>query len=413
MQNKTWGGRFKKSLHPIAKQFNASLSVDHILFAYDIQGSIAHANMLAAEGIISVDESSIISHALLEIQQEIEQGQHALDDGYEDVHMFIEQLLINKIGEAGKKLHTGRSRNDQVALDLRLYTRGSVSTIVLLLKTVVATLQTLSLKHATDFMPGYTHLQQAQPISLGRVLDAYCQMFTRDISRMEQSRERMNYSPLGAGALAGSSLPLNRQMVADALQFNGVIDNSLDAVSDRDFIIEFCSAASICMVHLSRLSEDFILWSTQEFGFIQLDDAFSTGSSLMPNKKNPDILELIRGKSGRVFGNLMAILTVMKGLPLAYNKDMQEDKVALFDTVDTLTACLTILPLFLESIHFNTEWMHQKSQEGYLHATHLVETLVMKGMPFRDAHHQVGQWVAESMDRGCTLDDVMKTNKAL
>ncbi len=413
MSNKTWGGRFKKPLDPLTIEFNASLVFDHVLYAYDIQGSQVHATMLARQGIISTEEAQEISAALAEIKLELQEGKHVLDEAYEDIHMFIEHLLIDKIGETGKKLHTGRSRNDQVALDLRLYTRDAASNIMAQLYTVTDVLQKLSYRHAQDKMPGYTHLQQAQPIYLGWVFDAYLAMFSRDITRLQDLKKRMNFSPLGAGALAGSSLPLDREWVAQTLGFDGIINNTLDAVSDRDFIMEFCSATSIIMVHLSRLCEDLILWATQEFGFITLDDAFATGSSLMPNKKNPDILELIRGKSGRVFGHLLGILTVMKGLPLAYNKDMQEDKEGLFDSVKTVTSCLTILSPFLESLHFNTELMEKRANSGYLDATATLETLILKGVPFRDAHHQVGQMVAAALEKGCTLTEVLDKSESL
>ena len=407
MSNKTWGGRFKKPMDPRALEFNASLAVDHVLYPYDIQGSQIHASMLARQGIISVDEAHEINTALNEIKQELQEGKHILDPAYEDIHMFIEHLLIEKIGETGKKLHTGRSRNDQVALDLRLYARDAASNIMAQLYEVTDVLQKLSSKHVNDKMPGYTHLQQAQPINLAWVFDAYIAMFHRDINRLQDLKKRMNFSPLGAGALAGSSLPLDRDWVAQSLGFDGYIANTLDAVSDRDFIMEFCSVASILMVHLSRLCEDLILWATQEFGFILLDDAFATGSSLMPNKKNPDILELIRGKSGRVFGHLMGILTVMKGLPLAYNKDMQEDKEGLFDTVKTINSCLSILSPFLESLHFNTALMEEKAGAGYLDATTLLESLILKGIPFREAHHQVGQMVGEALEKGCSLTELL------
>ncbi|MCL9684495.1 argininosuccinate lyase [Legionella sp. EUR-108] len=413
MSNKTWGGRFKKPLDPLTIQFNASLAFDHVLYAYDIQGSQVHATMLARQGIISAEEAQEINAALAEIKLELQKGQHALDEAYEDIHMFIEHLLIEKIGETGKKLHTGRSRNDQVALDLRLYTRDAASNIMAQLYAVTDVLRKLSYRHAQDKMPGYTHLQQAQPIYLGWVFDAYLAMFNRDITRLQDLKKRMNFSPLGAGALAGSSLPLDREWVAQTLGFDGVINNTLDAVSDRDFIMEFCGATSVIMVHLSRLCEDLILWATQEFGFITLDDGFATGSSLMPNKKNPDILELIRGKSGRVFGHLLGILTVMKGLPLAYNKDMQEDKEGLFDSVKTVTSCLTILAPFLESLHFNTELMEKKANSGYLDATATLETLILKGVPFRDAHHQVGQMVAAALDKGCSLSEIINESEFL
>ncbi len=367
--------------------------------------------MLARQGLLSQDEAQSINKALAEIELEITQGQHALDENCEDIHMFVEHLLIQKIGDIGKKLHTGRSRNDQVALDLRLYTREAGAQISSLLQTLKDVLQDLTKQHANIKMPGYTHLQQAQPIYLGQYFTAFDAMFSRDLSRLQDWHERMNFSPLGAGALAGSNLPLDRNWVAATLGFNGVISNTLDAVSDRDFIIEFCSIAALIMMHLSRLAEDLILWATQEFNFITLDDAFATGSSLMPNKKNPDVLELIRGKSGRVFGHLTGILTVMKALPLAYNKDMQEDKESLFDTVNTLTACLQIISPFLQSLTFNTELMHRKATSGYLDATAILESLVLQGMPFRDAHHQVGLWVSEAVEKNCSLSELLKETK--
>ncbi|HHF7346474.1 TPA: argininosuccinate lyase [Legionella feeleii] len=411
MTNKTWGGRFKKPLDPRVVKFNASLAFDQVLYRHDIAGSQAHASMLARQGLLSHDEAQSINKALAEIELEITKGQHALDERCEDIHMFVEQLLIQKIGDIGKKLHTGRSRNDQVALDLRLYTREAGAQINSLLQTLKEVLQDLATRHADTKMPGYTHLQQAQPIYLGHYFAAFDAMFSRDLSRMHDWHERMNFSPLGAGALAGSNLPLDRKWVAQTLGFKGVISNTLDAVSDRDFIIEFCSIAALIMMHLSRLAEDLILWATQEFNFITLDDAFSTGSSLMPNKKNPDVLELIRGKSGRVFGHLTGILTVMKALPLAYNKDMQEDKESLFDTVNTLTACLQIISPFLQSLTFNTELMHRKATSGYLDATAILESLVLQGMPFRDAHHQVGLWVSEAVEKNCSLSELLKETK--
>lgn len=388
--------------------FNASLAFDKVLYLHDIVGSQAHAKMLARQGLISDNEADLICRGLDEISQEIEQGIHQFDESCEDIHMFVEQLLIAKIGDVGKKLHTGRSRNDQVALDLRLYSRDAGLHINTLLHHLNQALDELASTHANDKIPGYTHLQQAQPISLGQFFAAYRAMFQRDLERLSDWHTRMNFSPLGAGALAGSTLPLDRIWVAQNLGFSGVIENTLDAVSDRDFIIEFCSVASIMMMHLSRLAEDLILWATQEFGFITLDDAFATGSSLMPNKKNPDVLELIRGKSGRVFGHLMGILTVMKGLPLAYNKDMQEDKECLFDTVNTLGACLEIITPFLHSVQFNTKLMAQKANGGYLNATAILESLVLKGIPFRDAHHQVGLWVQAAIDQNCSLEEIMQ-----
>ena len=412
MTHKTWGGRFSKTLDPRVMHFNASLAFDKVLYAHDIAGSQIHAQMLARQGLILEQEAELICKALTDIGLEIEQGIHEFDESSEDIHMFIETLLIAKIGDVGKKLHTGRSRNDQVALDLRLYAREAGHTVIALLDTLHHVLGELASQYAKDKMPGYTHLQQAQPIYLGNYFTAYQSMIQRDLGRMHDWHVRMNYSPLGAGALAGSNLPLDRAWIAERLGFSGVIANTLDAVSDRDFIMEFCSVAAVIMMHLSRLSEDLILWATEEFGFITLDDAFSTGSSLMPNKKNPDVLELIRGKSGRVYGHLMGILTVMKGLPLAYNKDMQEDKECLFDTVNTVTACLQITAPFLQSLHFNTERMQQKANKGYLNATEILESLVLKGMPFRDAHHQVGLWVKTALDKGCSLDELIMNEQA-
>jgi len=406
MKNKTWGGRFNKPLDPRVAAFNGSLAFDNVLFEKDIIGSQAHVKMLGRQGIIPLEESEAIHQALADIKQEIMDGLHPFDDAYEDIHMFIEYLLIEKLGDVGKKLHTGRSRNDQVALDLRLYARDAGDAIMEQLECLIGSLNALAIKHQADWMPGYTHLQQAQPIKLGAFFSAYQAMLERDKSRLHDWRQRMNYSPLGAGALAGSQLPLDREWVAHALNFDGIIENTLDAVSDRDFVIEFCQLSAMIMMHCSRLAEDFILWSTQEFNFMTLDDAFATGSSLMPNKKNPDVLELIRGKSGRVFGHLMGMLTMMKALPLAYNKDLQEDKEALFDTINTVTACLNILPPFLESVQFNTALMHEKAHAGYLDATALLESLVMKGVPFREAHHQVGEWVRVAMEKGISLSDL-------
>lgn len=403
MTNKAWGGRFTKSLHPLAARFNTSLSFDYQLYPYDIAGSKAHAMMLGKQNLLTAMEVDQICQGLDEILQELDAKVICLDESHEDIHMLIEHHLIQKIGETGKKLHTGRSRNDQVALDLRLYAKQALDQCMLLLKELIKTLDLLAVQHQDDTMPGYTHLQQAQPIFLGTWFDAYANMFLRDLSRCEDCLKRMNYSPLGAGALAGSQLPLDRNMTASLLGFESVINNTLDAVSDRDFVIEFCAAAALIMMHLSRMSEDLIIWSTQEFHFIELDDAFATGSSLMPNKKNPDIPELARGKAGRVFGHLMGMLTVMKGLPMAYNKDMQEDKEALFDTVNTLVACLDIFPPFLQSIRFNLVPMKNYAEKGFLQATALVEKLVQTGMPFRDAHKKVGEWILEALETNSSL----------
>ena len=412
MKNKAWGGRFSKALDPRVDKINSSLQIDYVFYEYDIMGSQAHAKMLERQELITENEATMICDNLEIIKKELEQDIHDLDETKEDIHMFIEHLLIQKIGDIGKKLHTGRSRNDQVALDLRLYIRDAMLQIESLLSNLLSVLNSLSNKHKDDIMPGYTHLQQAQPISLGQYFGAYFAMFKRDISRLKDCHQRMNFSPLGAGALAGSTLPLDRHSVAKELGFDGIIENTLDAVSDRDFIIEFCGIASIIMMHMSRLSEDLIIWSTEEFSFVILDDAFATGSSLMPNKKNPDVLELIRGKSGRVFGHLMSILTVMKGLPLTYNKDMQEDKESLLDTVSTLTTCLEIITPFLESLRFNTNLMKKKAESGYLDATEIVESLIIEGMPFRDAHNLVGTWIQQATKKGYSLSDIAKKFQA-
>ena len=408
MSNKMWGGRFSKEIDPMMKKFNSSLCFDHVLYKEDINGSKAHASMLAKQNLISENEAKIIIKALDDIKQEMESGIHVFDETHEDIHTLIEHLLIEKIGEVGKKLHTGRSRNDQVALDMRMYAKDKAEYIKLKLLELVNVLNELSEKHKNDIMPGYTHLQKAQPITLGLYLDAYHSMFKRDFNRLKNCCKTMNYSPLGAGAFAGSNLPLDRMCVAQQLGFDGVIDNTIDAVSDRDYLIELINIISICMMHLSRLAEDFIIWSTSEFNFIKLDDTFATGSSLMPNKKNPDVLELIRGKTGRVFGNLMSILTVMKGLPLAYNKDMQEDKEAFFDSIDTMISSLMIINPFLKSVIFNTDIMRESLKSGFLRATEALEQLVLKGVPFRDAHYKVGRWVLEALKKGTSFEGIAK-----
>lgn len=410
--NKTWGGRFKKPLDERVMQFHSSLHFDFILAYHDIEGSVAHVKMLLKQGLITNREFKDICKGLLEICQDMQSNAYEFGRSCEDIHMFIEQQLIKKIGDTGKKLHTGRSRNDQVALTLKLFLRDAANNAQELLEALISKLKQLSKKYLKNIMPGYTHLQQAQPISLGKYFEAYMYMFKRDLSRLEDWRKRADYSPLGAGALAGSTLPLDRRYVAKELGFKGgIVENTIDAVSDRDFIIELCSVSSVIMIHLSRLCEDLILWSTKEFNFVILDDAFATGSSLMPNKKNPDVLELIRGKSGRVFGNLFNILTVMKGLPLAYNKDMQEDKEAVFDSMDTVMGCLSIIHPFLDSLKFNTEIMKMSAESGYLDATQILEEMVKQGVPFRDAHHKVGQLVREAIDKGISLRDLMSSKR--
>ncbi len=411
MTNKTWGGRFQKNVNPLLQEFNSSLPFDYILYEYDILGSQIHAKMLGKQGLLIESEVEDICKALQDIKSEFDQGKHTIDTEHEDIHMYIEHLLVDRIGDAGKKLHTGRSRNDQVALDLRLYSREVGNQLQELLGKLINVCKNLVSKHANDLMPGYTHMQQAQPISLGKYLGAYLAMFERDSSRLDDWRQRMNFSPLGAGAFAGSNLPLDREYVAQELGFNGVIENTVDAVSDRDYIIEFNSNSAIIMMHLSRLCEDLIIWATQEFNFLVIDDSFATGSSLMPNKKNPDVPELVRGKSGRVFGHLISILTTMKGLPLAYNKDMQEDKEVFFDTVNTVTSCLSVMTSFLQNITFNTQVMAKSANSGYLDATKVLELLVMEGMPFRDAHKQVGKWVAEAISKGVSLNELLEGRK--
>ncbi|NLT93945.1 MAG: argininosuccinate lyase [Clostridia bacterium] len=403
---KLWGGRFSKNTDKLVEDFHSSISFDKRLYYWDIQGSIAHARMLGDAGIIPKEDSRKIIEGLEEILEEIEAGQVEFDLSAEDIHMNVEVLLIKKIGDTGKKLHTGRSRNDQVALDTRLYLRAEIETIQGLLQELLNTLLDLAEKHLETVMPGYTHLQRAQPITFAHHLMAYFQMFVRDRERLADCCKRLNYSPLGSGALAGTTFPLNREQVAQELGFAGITMNSLDGVSDRDYVIEFTSCASIIMMHLSRFCEELIFWSSQEVQFIDLDDAYSTGSSIMPQKKNPDVAELVRGKTGRVYGNLMAILTVMKGLPLAYNKDMQEDKEGLFDTVDTLKKSLLVFSPMLATMKVNKENMLAASKGGFTNATDLADYLVKKGLPFRDAHEVVGKLVAYCLSKNTSLDDL-------
>lgn len=386
MKEKPWSGRFQKSLHPEAERFNASIQFDARLYKQDIQGSIAHAQMLGKQNLISPEESQILINGLTHLKNELDSGNLQFNIAYEDIHRNIEALLEEKIGPLARKLHTARSRNDQVALDLRLFLRDEINLIISLLEENIKTLSTIANKQATTYLPGYTHLQRAQPVTLKQHLEAYKEMFTRDISRLESCLERMNFSPLGAGSLSGTSLNIDRKYTANTLSFTGIIQNTLDAVSDRDFALEFLSHASILAMHLSRLSEELILWASEEFSFINLDDAFATGSSLMPQKKNPDIPELIRGKTGRVYGNLIALLTTMKALPLAYNKDMQEDKEPIFDSIDTLKNSLRVLSPFLHSLTFNKEKMQASASKSYILATEIVDYLVSKNIKFRDAH---------------------------
>ncbi|MGA1796854.1 MAG: argininosuccinate lyase [bacterium] len=400
--SKPWSGRFQEGTHPEVERFTSSLSFDRRLFPFDIQGSIAHARMLGSTGLISTEEADALVRGLQGIREELEQDRFPFDDALEDIHMNIEARLIQKVGAAGGRLHTGRSRNDQVALDMRLFLRHEIGEILAtqhrFLKSIVCTAR----GHLHVTMPGYTHLQRAQPVLFSHHLLAWFEMGKRDRERLEECLRRVQVMPLGAGALAGTSLPIDREFVARELGFDRLTENSLDAVSDRDYILEFLAHASIIMMHLSRLAEEMILWSTAEFRFIELPDALCTGSSIMPQKKNPDPLELVRGKTGRVYGNLMGLLTTMKALPLSYNRDMQEDKEPLFDTIDTLKGSLSVMTLCIEGMKVREDRMQGAVGEGFLDATDLAEYLVGKGIPFRDAHHIVGRIVGEAVRRGWT-----------
>jgi argininosuccinate lyase len=406
MAKKLWGGRFRGETDTLVNRFNASIGFDRRLYAEDIEGSVAHCRMLARQGIISDEDASSIQAALGQIQRELDRGEFSVDEEYEDIHSLVEKILIEKIGSVGEKLHTGRSRNDQVALDVRLYVRKATGRIIELIKETQVSLVNLAEQNFDLIMPGYTHLQRAQPVLAAHHLLAYYEMFKRDRERFLDGYKRLNILPLGSAALAGSTFDLNREMVAEELGFDGVALNSMDAVSDRDFVLEFLFGASLVSMHLSRLSEELVIWSTQEFGFISISDAFCTGSSIMPQKKNPDVAELIRGKTGRVYGHLMALLTVMKGLPLTYNKDMQEDKEALFDTADTLEACLHIMSRLIGEISFNGERMNSAARKGYLVATDLADYFVTKGMPFRQAHEVVGKMVLFALEQNKELHEL-------
>ena len=401
---KLWAGRFSKEADKKTNDFNSSISTDSRMYYQDIEGSIAHATMLAAQGIISQDDGALICSELAKIRNEIALGELLIDPNAEDIHTFIEQTLTERIGSAGKRLHTGRSRNDQVALDVRLYLRNECEETLVLVKNLIKALEEKGDEYANAIMPGYTHLQRAQPITFKAHLTAYTEMLTRDLGRIEDAKKRMNSSPLGSGALAGTTYPIDRAMTAKALGFDSYTKSTLDGVSDRDFCIELASALSICMVHLSRLCEEIILWCSWEFKFVELDDAFSTGSSIMPQKKNPDIAELVRGKSGRVFGDLMTLLTVMKGLPLAYNKDMQEDKDAIFDAFDTVKICLVTLEPMIATMKAIPENMRKAAAGGFINATDCADYLVSKGLPFRDAYKATGELVALCIREGKTLE---------
>ena len=406
MASKPWSGRFTEKTDKLVEEFNASISFDKRLYKHDIMGSITHARMLAKVGILTKKEVDKIISGLKAIEKEIVAGKFRFTPDLEDIHMAIEKRLIEKIGPVGGKLHTARSRNDQVALDVRLYLRDEIKEIQSLIRDLQKALVNVAKKNLDCIMPGYTHLQRAQPILFSHHLLAYYEMLKRDHERIADCLTRVNVMPLGAGALAGSPYPLDRDFVAKELGFAKPTDNSLDSVSDRDFCIEFCGAASILMMHLSRLSEEFILWSSQEFGFIELSDAFSTGSSIMPQKKNPDVPELVRGKTGRVYGNLLSLLTTMKALPLAYNKDMQEDKEALFDTVDTVKDCLKVFSPMLTTMKINKKKMLNATKQGFLTATDAADYLVKKGVPFRESHHITGRVVAYCIKTSQGLEDL-------
>ena len=402
-----WAGRFQKTLDKKADDFNSSLSFDCRMYAQDIRGSIAHATMLESVGILSKEDKELIISGLQGIKADIDNGVLTFDNDAEDIHMFVEAELTKRIGDAGKRLHTSRSRNDQVAVDIRLYLRDEAEIVIGLIKEVAMALVNQAEENVEVIAPGYTHLQRAQPISFGHQLLAYAMMLRRDMGRMKDAVARMNAEcPLGSCALAGTTYPINRDMTADLLDFDGVSLNSIDGVSDRDFCLEFMSAFSILMMHLSRLSEELILWSSWEFKFIDLDDSYTTGSSIMPQKKNPDMAELIRGKTGRVYGNLMGLLTTLKGLPLAYNKDMQEDKEGVFDSLDTVKMCLEVLAPMLTTMKVNAKNTYRAAQKGFINATDLADYLVKKGMPFRAAYKIVGTIVAECIDKDCVLDNL-------
>ncbi len=401
---KMWAGRFQKALDKAADDFNSSLRFDKRMYAQDIRGSIAHATMLVKQGILPPADLPLIADGLGGILEDIESGKLPFDENAEDIHMFVEGELTKRIGDAGKRLHTARSRNDQVAVDIRLYLRDKAVEVVALLKALIAAIVDKAEQNAEVIAPGYTHLQRAQPISFGHHLMAYAMMLLRDIGRIEDAVKRMNVSPLGSCALAGTTYPTDRGFTAKELGFDGVMQNSIDGVSDRDFCLELLSAFSIIMTHLSRFSEEIILWQSWEFKFVELDDGYTTGSSIMPQKKNPDMAELVRGKTGRVYGDLMALLTTLKGLPLAYNKDMQEDKEAIFDGLDTVIACLEIFTPMVATMQVNAQNTYAAAQKGFINATDLADYLTKKGMPFRSAYKTVGEIVADCIAKNLVLD---------
>ena len=401
-----WGGRFTKETDQLVYNFNASISFDRKFYREDIQGSIAHVTMLAKQGILTEQERDQIIAGLRGILEDVEAGRLPITEKYEDIHSFVEANLIERIGDTGKKLHTGRSRNDQVALDMRLYTRKEVLETDGLLFDLQKTLLDIMEKSTDVYMPGFTHLQKAQPVTLAHHIGAYFEMFKRDRGRLADIYERMNYCPLGAGALAGTTYPLDREYTASLLGFYGPTLNSMDSVSDRDYLIEFLGALATIMIHLSRFCEEIILWNSNEYGFVEIDDGYSTGSSIMPQKKNPDIAELIRGKTGRVYGALLSLLTTMKGLPLAYNKDMQEDKELTFDAIDTVKGCVELFRGMIATMKFSRETMEASARRGFTNATDAADYLVNHGVPFRDAHGIVGKLVLHCLERGISLDEM-------
>ena len=401
-----WGGRFTKDTDRLVYNFNASISFDQKFFHQDVEGSIAHVVMLEKQGILTAEEKDAIVKGLTSIREDVDAGKLTITDEYEDIHSFVEANLIERIGDAGKKLHTGRSRNDQVALDMRLYTREEVMAVDELLKELLGVLLSIMKENTETYMPGFTHLQKAQPITLSHHMSAYFEMFKRDRSRMHDIYKRMNYCPLGSGALAGTTYPLDRDYTATLLGFEGSTLNSMDSVSDRDYIIEFLSALSTIMMHLSRFCEEIIIWNSNEYQFVEIDDAYSTGSSIMPQKKNPDIAELVRGKTGRVYGALMSILTTMKGIPLAYNKDMQEDKELTFDAIDTVKGCLALFTGMVRTMKFNKEIMADSAMNGFTNATDAADYLVNHGVPFRDAHSIIGKLVLTCIEKNKAIHEM-------
>ena len=401
-----WGGRFTKETDQLVYSFNASITFDRRFWKQDIQGSMAHVKMLSRQGILTKEEEQQILEGLSGIAADVESGALEITEEYEDIHSFVEANLISRIGDAGKKLHTGRSRNDQVALDMRLYCRDEIDAIDELEKQLLLVIERIMEENTETYMPGFTHLQKAQPVTLAHHFGAYFEMFRRDRGRLADIRRRMNVCPLGAGALAGTTYPLDRSCTAELLGFDEPTANSMDSVSDRDYVIELLGALSTVMMHLSRFSEEICIWNSNEYRFVEIDDAYSTGSSIMPQKKNPDIAELVRGKTGRVYGALMQILTSMKGLPLAYNKDMQEDKELTFDAIDTVKGCLALFAGMLDTMKFRGEVMEESAKKGFTNATDAADYLVLKGIPFRDAHGIIGRMVLACIEKDCALDDL-------